>query len=248
MTAKQLRVVSGWQSRLFALTLAIGCGTSVTADEPQDGGQPDAGRLDGGAPDGSQPDGSHLDGGAPDGGQPDASDPSHDYTVGVFYYPWYGNGNFHGGEYLRGELEPPQSPTLGEYNDSDPEVIAQHLAWSRQAEINLWVASWWGPDSLTDRTLRDVILPHPDLPGVKVALFYETTGRLDSDDDPDNAFGKDMLAGVFPFFLAVFLSRIRLSFFLNLSTLGLVLRRSFALRSVFLLAFTAFGEYLANKI
>eukprot|EP00978_Attheya_sp_CCMP212_P025032 scaffold79760_cov57-Attheya_sp.AAC.4 len=34
---------------------------------------------------------------------------------------------------------PPQSPELGDYEGTDPSVIAQHLAWSRQAKINLWV-------------------------------------------------------------------------------------------------------------
>lgn len=67
------------------------------------------------------------------------------YTAGVYYYPWYLD-DFHGGKYLREHLVPPQLPTLGEYNDRLPEVIAQHLAWSRQANISLWVSSWWGPN------------------------------------------------------------------------------------------------------
>ena len=50
-----------------------------------------------------------------------------DYLVGVYYYPWHGK-DFHNGQgYLRKELDPPQLPMLGEYNDSDPAVIAQHM-------------------------------------------------------------------------------------------------------------------------
>ena len=98
------------------------------------------------------------------------------YTVGVYYYPWYG-GDFHGGRYMRKELVPPQLPTLGEYDDRDPAVIATHLKWSREANISLWVASWWGPDSREDRTLLEQILPHGELGDMKIALFYETTGR-----------------------------------------------------------------------
>ena len=79
------------------------------------------------------------------------------YTVGVYYYPWY-SGDFHGGRYMRKELIPPQLPMLGEYDDLHPAVIAQHFKWSRQANISLWVASWWGPDSREDQTLLQHIL------------------------------------------------------------------------------------------
>ena len=98
------------------------------------------------------------------------------YTVGVYYYPWY-SGDFHGGRYMRKELIPPQLPMLGEYDDRHPAVIAQHLKWSRQANISLWVASWWGPDSREDQTLLQRILPHDELGDMQIALFYETTGR-----------------------------------------------------------------------
>ena len=111
--------------------------------------------------------------GAPSVLTPDTSD----YTIGVYYYPWHGS-NFHNRQYLRGDLQPPQLPALGEYDDTDPAVIAQHLQWSREANVNLWVASWWGPKSREDSTLLNVILPHEDLPGTRVALFYETTSRI----------------------------------------------------------------------
>ena len=60
--------------------------------------------------------------------------------TGVYYYPWY-EGDFHGGRYKRARLVPPQYPTLGEYDDREAGVVSQHLAWSRQADISLWVAS-----------------------------------------------------------------------------------------------------------
>lgn len=100
------------------------------------------------------------------------------YIIGAYYYPWHSN-NFHNGEgYMRRELDPPQLPALGEYDDTDPDVIKQHLKWSRYANINLWVASWWGPGYMEDNTLKTVIMPHEDLPGTKVALFYETNARV----------------------------------------------------------------------
>jgi hypothetical protein len=59
--------------------------------------------------------------------------------VGAYYYPWHGS-NFHNfGGYVRSQLVPQQLPALGEYDDTDPETIRQHLAWSQQANIGLWV-------------------------------------------------------------------------------------------------------------
>jgi glycoprotein endo-alpha-1,2-mannosidase len=99
--------------------------------------------------------------------------------VGVYYYPWY-SGNFHGGKYLRQKLDPVQQPALGEYDDRDPDVIAQHVAWSQQANIDVWITSWWGPDSDSNRTTKDVILASPvfQKSGLQLALFYESTSRL----------------------------------------------------------------------
>ena len=102
--------------------------------------------------------------------------PSSNITVGAYYYPWHGD-DFHDFQgYLRRDLN--QGPTLGEYNDTDPKIIAQHLSWSRQANIQMWVTSWWGPNRLEDTNIRDVILTHQDLGDHQVALFYETAGRI----------------------------------------------------------------------
>lgn len=108
-----------------------------------------------------------------------------DPTVGVHYYPWYAR-EFHGGEYVRRHLVPPQRPALGEYSDRDPAVIAQHLAWSRAAGIDFWSCSWWGPGHETDVTLRDHILPHPDFGDMRFAILYETEGRTNGFTDWSN--------------------------------------------------------------
>lgn len=87
--------------------------------------------------------------------------------------------NFHNGDgYVRRDLVPQQQPTLGEYDDSRPETIAQHLRWSRQANIGLWITSWWGPNRLEDSTTKDVIMQHEDLGDLKVAIHYETSNRV----------------------------------------------------------------------
>ena len=101
-----------------------------------------------------------------------------DYLVGTYYYPWYGE-DFHRGEgYMRAGLIPAQEPVLGEYDDTDPEVIRQHMAWFRQSNIGLLVTSWWGPNSREDITTNQVIMEHEDVGNLKVALHYETKGRI----------------------------------------------------------------------
>jgi hypothetical protein len=104
-----------------------------------------------------------------------------DITVGVYYYPWHAD-DFHRGSrndgYLRSKLQPPQQPMLGEYDDRRPEVVAQHLQWAKQANIKLWVCSWWGPGRREDETIRGTILKHTDLgKNHKIALLYEGGGR-----------------------------------------------------------------------
>lgn len=105
----------------------------------------------------------------------------------VYYYPWYGNTNFNGRNYLRHEITPRQLPTLGEYDQREPEVISQHLKWSQEANINLWATSWWGPGHHTDRNTL-AIMKNKDLPGTKIALLYETTGRV-KNGDVSNVYG-----------------------------------------------------------
>jgi glycoprotein endo-alpha-1,2-mannosidase len=106
--------------------------------------------------------------------------PPSNLTVGAYYYPWHGD-NFHNGQgYLRKDLN--QGPLLGEYNDTDPQVIAQHLSWSRRANIRLWITSWWGPNRLEDNNIRNVILNHRDIGDHKIALMYETSGRIKEGD------------------------------------------------------------------
>lgn len=100
--------------------------------------------------------------------------------VGVYYYPWHGDYDrvFHGRKYLREFLDPAQLPVLGEYNDTEAQVIEQHFRWSEYAGINLWVSSWWGPHGMTDLTMRNRVMTNPKINDIKIALFYETTNRL----------------------------------------------------------------------
>ena len=96
-----------------------------------------------------------------------------------FLHVYFLSDDFHRGQgYMREKLDSAHVPLLGEYDDSDPKTIAQHLEWSRQANIKLWVTSWWGKNTREDKTTKKEILKHPDLGDHRIALFYETTGRI----------------------------------------------------------------------
>jgi glycoprotein endo-alpha-1,2-mannosidase len=109
-------------------------------------------------------------------------------VIGAYYYPWYGvndrplSHDWH--NLMRVKLDPPQQPRAGLYRSDDPKVIAEHLAQSRRASLDFWAVSWWGPDSGTDRTLREAILKHPDAGQLRYAVLYESTGRLGGFDRP----------------------------------------------------------------
>jgi len=112
------------------------------------------------------------------------------YYVGVHYYPWYYN-DFHGGQYLREHLVPPQLPEIREYNDRDHSVINTHIRWSQRAGIDFWSTSWWGPGSREDITLLNYILQNPNLGNIKIAILYETVGRTNNFQDY-SALGPDI--------------------------------------------------------
>jgi glycoprotein endo-alpha-1,2-mannosidase len=96
-------------------------------------------------------------------------------TIGVYYYPWYSS-SFN--DYLRQYLNPTQLPLLGEYSDRNSTTLQTHFDWCRYAGISILITSWWGPNSETDVTTRQYMLPHSGLQDLKIALHYETTGRI----------------------------------------------------------------------
>jgi hypothetical protein len=110
-----------------------------------------------------------------------------DVTVGAYYYPWYGS--FSGGHSLnqsvRGHLVPPQPPAIGLYSSRSSDTISKHIDQSRQANIDLWAVSWWGPNSTEDTTFRTSILAHPRRAELQYAVHYESTGRLGTFANPN---------------------------------------------------------------
>jgi hypothetical protein len=76
-------------------------------------------------------------------------------------------------------LIPRQEPyPFGEYDDRDPNVIAEHLRFSRKANIRVWVASFFGRSRREDVTLQESILKHPNIGDLKIAIHYETNSVL----------------------------------------------------------------------
>ena len=98
----------------------------------------------------------------------------------VTFFPSGHTNNFHNNEpYIRDYLIPRQEPyPFGEYSDRDPAVIAEHLRFSRKANIRVWVASFFGRSRREDVTLRETIMTHPDIGDLKIAIHYETNAVL----------------------------------------------------------------------
>ncbi len=121
--------------------------------------------------------------------QDTASGPDSKPVVGVYYYPWFraprGERSNHWRNALRQRLVRAQQPKAGLYESSDPNVVTEHIAQSIRGGISFWAASWWRPGDRTDRTLRGVILKHPDAGKLKYAILYESTGRLGTFANPD---------------------------------------------------------------
>jgi Glycosyl hydrolase family 99 len=112
-------------------------------------------------------------------------------TVAAYYYPWYGANRLHWDEgYARGQLVPPQSPALGEYDSRDPALIETHYAWAHRYGVDVFLASWSGPHSYNDVTIQEHLLPSPARGPTRIGLLYESIerlgptvdGRIDVDD------------------------------------------------------------------
>lgn len=102
------------------------------------------------------------------------------YRVAAFYYPWYGTPKFDNAwiHWNQDSHVPPRDiasdyyPVLGPYSSNDPAVVAQHMAWLRQAGIGVIIVSWWGQASREERPVS-LILQTAERYGIKVAFHIE---------------------------------------------------------------------------
>ena len=63
-------------------------------------------------------------------------------------------------------------PALGAYSSNDPVVVAQHMAWLRQAGVGVIIVSWWGQGSREERPVP-LILQMAQRYGIKVTFHIE---------------------------------------------------------------------------
>lgn len=108
---------------------------------------------------------------------PPVSGPQPSTRMAAFYYPWYYTPEFdglwdHWDGYPPEDISSDFYPLLGPYSMSDPEVLAQHFAWLRQAGVGLIISSWWGKYDRTDTALP-LMLDIADHYGIKIAFHIE---------------------------------------------------------------------------
>ncbi|MBI2899372.1 MAG: hypothetical protein HYY17_04260 [Planctomycetes bacterium] len=98
----------------------------------------------------------------------------------AFYYPWYGNprvskhwSHWEGVDVDKKDIRSStRYPVLGPYDSHDPEVVAQHCDWAKEAGIDVLISSWWGRGDFTDRALP-LILETAKRKGLEVSIYYE---------------------------------------------------------------------------
>lgn len=110
----------------------------------------------------------------------------------AFYYPWYGSpaGPSGTGRWVHWAGVDPEAktidtstnyPQLGAYDSHDPEIIAQHCQWARQAGLDGLIVSWWGETSHSGQALT-AILDQCAKSTLKAAIYYE---KAPGDKTPD---------------------------------------------------------------
>lgn len=79
----------------------------------------------------------------------------------AFYYPWYGSPNGPSGRWVHWDPgrrhASRHTPVLGFYDSQDERVLSRHLEWAREAGLDGFVVSWWGPGSFEDRVFRKLV-------------------------------------------------------------------------------------------
>ena len=105
--------------------------------------------------------------------------------VYAFYYPWYGNQNgpsgepFHWDSYSNDNIVSSTNyPVLGPYDSYDPLIIRAHIALAKQAGIDGFIVSWWGPNSFEDKAFN-TILEVADEMDFEISAYYESVRDMD---------------------------------------------------------------------
>lgn len=95
------------------------------------------------------------------------------YLVGAHYYSWFPDA-FRGG-YLRGLLDPPQEPEIGEYSSWEIETAEQHIALAAEYGIDFFTLDFWPTSPASDVRLQ-LFLEARNIEDIQFCIFYETGG------------------------------------------------------------------------
>ena len=83
----------------------------------------------------------------------------------AFYYPWYSLSDWSGAMLADHPLSP--------YLSSDRAVMERHIQQAKEAGIDGFISSWWGPGSYTDQNLKTLLkIAHEK--DFWVAIYFET--------------------------------------------------------------------------
>ncbi len=100
----------------------------------------------------------------------------------AFYYPWYGTPDGPSGRWVH--WNPNQSnyasthiPASGYYDSLDPDAVRRHIREAKAADIDGFIASWWGIDSFEDRAF-EVLLHVAEEEDFLVVPYYEDAKSL----------------------------------------------------------------------
>lgn len=113
-------------------------------------------------------------------------------SIGAYYYPWYDSAGRHWEEGYHGKSSG-RKPAPGLYSSRSPHTIRQHISWAGEMGIDHWIASWWGPESWEDHTLRRAVMPMLEQAEAapRICLLYEAEGLLGLDPEAGIVFDSE---------------------------------------------------------
>lgn len=94
----------------------------------------------------------------------------------TFYYPWYGSPGGPEQRRFHWDAGYTHTPFLGEYSSRSARTVDRHIEWMNRAGVETFIASWWGPNSYEDVTLREYVLPRLNDDAPSFCLYLEVAG------------------------------------------------------------------------
>lgn len=128
-------------------------------------------------------------------GFPAVEGPDPSREVAAFYYAWYGNPEVDGAwvHWDQNGRTPPDDigsdfyPELGAYSSADPPVVAQHMAWLREAGVGVIVLSYWKGE--TPPSTVDLVFDTAEHYGIQVAFHIEPYAGRTADEMAETVHG-----------------------------------------------------------